>query len=64
MNDKIKIALIIGGAIIIGSILHGGFYTTVNHGDGAYSTVNKFTGSKLACRFDKCIPTKKQKTLW
>ena len=63
MNDKVKIALIIGTAIIIGSMLHGGFYSTVNHGNYTYSTVNKFTGSKVICNFDECAPIKRLNTL-
>ena len=54
MDYKIKIAFILGVSIIIASMLHGGLYSTVNHGKGAYSTVNNITGGKVYCYLGDC----------
>ena len=46
MEDRVKVALILAVAIVLGALLHGGIYEMQEAGSapGAYK-VNKFTGA-------------------
>ncbi len=47
MKDRIKVALILAVAIVLGALLHGGIYEIEGAAPLAYK-INKFTGTTLA----------------